>query len=251
MIVTKTPEELSIMTEAGRKLRRVMKELVPFVTAGLTTEQVDQKADELIVREGGEAGFKKVKNYRWATCLPVNEQAVHTPPSDKVLKKGDLLTIDIGLFYKGFHTDHAVSLVVDEDNPAGDIAKFLDTGRAAVNKAIRQAKAGGYVGDISKILEDTIYGNGYFVLKQLTGHGIGRKLHEDPMIPGFLDRPVEKTLRIENGMTFAIEIIYSMGSEKIAYEKGSDWSIISADHSLAACFEHTVAFIDNRAVILT
>ncbi len=246
----KTPEELAIMQEAGVRLRRVMRALVPQVIAGKTTAQVDLLAQELILQEGGAPGFKRVKGYSWATCLPINNQAVHTPPGPRVIKDGDLLTIDIGLYLEGFHTDHAVSLVVGgEADPK--IKAFLEAGKRALKAGIRAAHAGNYIGDISEALEDAIYGAGYKVLKSLTGHGIGRALHEAPIVPAFVDRPRDRTPRLERGLTLAIEVIYSTSCEEIAYEDAQKWSIVTGDGSLAACFEHTIAISDKNPVILT
>ena len=117
--------------------------------------------------------------------------------------------------------------------------------------AIEKAKTGNRLGDISATIEKEIYGQGYFVLKELTGHGIGKQLHEDPYVFGFRERPVERTIKIQPGLVIAIEVIYSKSSEEIAYEKNSDWSVVSADRSLSACFEHTVAIMEKNSLVLT
>lgn len=250
MITYKSDEEIEYMAEGGRRLRQVTSALVPFVKSGMTTQMVEDEAVRLLTGQHVDISFNKVKGYRWATCLPVNEQVVHTPPSGKILKDQDVLTIDIGAYFQGFHTDYATTFVVDacRDEKVG---KFLQVGQRTLEKAIAKAMAGQHIGVISKEIEKNIYGNGYHVMEELTGHGVGHELHEDPFIPGFVDKPIEKTVRLKPGMVIAIEIIYSMGTEQIAYEKGNDWSIITADRSLSACFEHTVAITDRNAVILT
>ncbi len=175
---------------------------------------------------------------------------MHTPPSKRVLKDGDLLTIDIGLYLQGFHTDHAISFTIGTERDP-KVQRFLDVGENTLKKAIASIKVGGRIGDISKTISDEIYGHGYFILKELTGHGVGTELHEDPMIPGFLDKPINKTDLIREGMVLAVEIIYSMGTERIVYERGDLWSIATADGSLSACFEHTVGIYSDKAEVLT
>ncbi len=250
MIHLKTEEEIAIMKEGGKRLSQVMRELMPQIKPGIKTEAIDKEAERLIRRQGGEPSFKKVKGYFWTTCLPVNEQVVHTPPSARILKQGDVLTVDIGMYYRGFHTDYADTIIVG--NKTDDKKnRFLQAGKEALYKSIEQAKVGNRIGDISAAIEKEIYGHGYFILKELTGHGIGRELHEDPYIFGYRARPKEKTAVIRPGLVIAVEVIYSMGTEEITYEKGDDWSIVTADGSLAACFEHTIAVTDDKTAILT
>jgi len=250
MIDYKTEEEIKIMSEGGKKLKQILERLIKFVKPGITTLAIENEAQRLIKEEKAEVSFDKVEGYQFATCLPVNEQIVHTPPSERVLKKGDLLTIDIGLYYQDFHTDCAKTMVVGEEEK-GEIKRFLDTGREALKKAIEKIKVGGYLGEVSKAIETIIKKNGYFVIKKLTGHGIGKDLHEDPFVFGFLDRSVEKTLKIKPGLVLAVEVIYSMGTEEMAFEKDNDWSIVTKDGSLSSCFEKTVAVTKNGVLILT
>lgn len=250
MIHIKTAEEIEKMKEGGLILRKTVDELLTKITSGITTEQIDKEAEYLIRKQGAAPSFKEVKGYHWTTCLSINEQVVHTPPSKRIVKNGDVLTVDIGVYYKGYHTDWATTIVVGESKNK-EIKKFLEIGKSTLKKAIVQAKAGKHIGDISETIEKEIYGHGYFILKELTGHGIGKDLHEEPYVPGYLNKPVEKTPLIKAGMALAIEIIYSLGTEKIAYEEGEDWSIMTADRSMSACFEQTIAVTDNNSFILT
>jgi len=250
MIKYKTPEEIETMRECGLRLRRATTKLLPLIHAGMTTDEVDKHAKRLIEEEGAETSFTRVPGYHWTTCVPVNEQVVHTPPGKRTLKKGDILTIDCGAYFRGYHTDWATTLMIDQ-KPTGEIAAFLDTGRQALTEAIAVVKAGNRLGDIAQVIQDRIYGKGYFIMKQLTGHGIGKDLHEDPYVLNYVDRPKEKTLKMKPGLVIAVEVIYSMGTEEIAYEKGEDWSIVTADGSLSACYEHTLAITDKNTVILT
>lgn len=250
MIDLKTDEEIKIMAEGGAKLRKVVSILLKKIKPGMTTKDIDDEAERLIKQEGGESSFKTVRGYFWSTCLPINEQVVHTPPSRRVIKNGDVLTLDIGMYYKGYHTDYATTFVVGE-NKDKKIDYFLEIGKNTLKKAIEKAKVGNRLGHISQVVEDNIRQAGFYILKDLTGHGIGKQLHMDPYVFNYQERPIEKTLLIKPGLTIAIEVIYSMGTEEIAYEKNDNWSIISKDKSLTACFEHTVAITKEKTLILT
>lgn len=249
MIHLKSDVEIGIMSEGGRRLRKVVDELRQIIKAGITTEQIDIEAETLIKKRGGEPSFKRVPGYKWSTCLPVNEQIVHTPPSDRKLIDGDIVTLDIGMYYKGFHTDYADTVAIGTIDK--ETEKFLRIGKNTLNSAIKFAECNRKLGDISKEIEKHIVSNGYCIIKELTGHGIGRELHEDPYVPGFLDRPINKTQIIKPGLVIAIEVIYAASTNKMIYETGSDWSIRTDDKSLSACFEHTVAITNIKSFILT
>jgi methionyl aminopeptidase len=249
MVNLKSDQEIKIMAEGGKRLKKVVKELLPLIKKGITTKEIDSKAEELIKKQGGRSSFKTVSGYLWTICSPINEQIVHTKPSDRILKEGDVVTLDIGMLYKGFHTDYAITRLVGK-NEDPKINKFLKTGEKTLYQAIKQAKIGNRLGSISSTIEKEITGAGYFIIKKLTGHGIGKKLHEDPYVLGFVDRPISKSLLIKKGLVIAIEIIYAMGTDKIIYEE-DNWSIITKDRSLSACFEHTIAVTDHGPVILT
>ena len=249
MINLKTNEEIAIMAAGGKVLKTIADQVETHIKPGVTTREIDQVAEKLLTKYGAEASFKKVKGYKYATCLPVNKQAVHTPPSSYVLKEGDSVTLDIGAYYKGFHTDYAVTVAVGRIDDK--VSRFLDIGRKTLDSGLKMVKSGEYLGTIAKFIQSEIESSGYFILKDLTGHGIGRELHEDPYVLNYLDRPIEKTYQIQPGFVMALEIIYSMGTEKIAYEPGNSWSIIAADRSIAACFEKTIAVSDKKTFILT
>lgn len=250
MIHYKTQEEIEVICEGGRRLREVVNELLPSLTVGVKTIDIDTRAEKLLIAHGGEPSFNKVKGYKWSTCLPINEQVVHTPPSDRVLLEGDVLTVDIGMYYKGFHTDYADTILIGKKKDK-KIEDFLQAGKNTLTKAIQNIKVGEHIGKISEIIQREIEGHGYHVLKELTGHGVGRDLHEDPFIPGYVDKPIQKTPVIKPGLVIAVEIIYSMGTEDIDYEQGNDWSIVTSDHSISACFEHTVAVRENVVEVIT
>lgn len=250
MITYKTDAEIEMMREGGEKLKEVMKQLVPQVHAGMTTNDINTLAEKYIKATGADISFNKVEGYKWAVCVPINEQVVHTPPTKRILKNGDVLCIDIGAYFKGFHTDHAITMVVGGKGTP-EIEKFLQVGREALQLAIEQAKVGNRIGHISEAIEKKVVGAGYTIMRQLTGHGVGKELHEDPFIPGYVSKSIEKTMKLRSGMVLALEVIYSMGSAEIAYEEDQEWSIITADKSMSACFEHTVALTDKNTLVLT
>jgi methionyl aminopeptidase len=161
-----------------------------------------------------------------------------------------MFTLDVGVYLEGFHTDYATTVIVGKNNNKEN-QKFLEIGEKALDRALKVAETCEYLGEISQSIEHDIYGSGYFILHELTGHGIGRDLHEAPYVPGILDRPVNKTTKVQDGLVIAVEVIYSMGTERITHEKGDSWSIVTADGSLSACFEKTIAFFNKKTFILT
>ncbi|MFA9288809.1 MAG: type I methionyl aminopeptidase [Weeksellaceae bacterium] len=250
MIHYKTPAEIETMKQGGKILRQVVAQLDEVIAAGKSTLEIDAMAEKLIREAGAEPSFQKVEGYSWTICAPINEQAVHTPPSDRVLQAGDVFTMDIGVFYGGFHTDYANTYFIGDTAPPA-VDTFLKTGKETLARALELVKPGEYMGTLSGYIQHEIESAGYYILKDLTGHGVGRELHEDPYVLNYLEKPVHKTLKFKEGMTLAVEIIYSMGSEDIAYEKANAWSIRTKDKSLSACFEHTIAISDKNAFILT
>ncbi len=250
MIKLKTQQEILIMQEGGQRLKTVVQKLLPKIEPGITTQDINRLAERLIIAQGGDSSFNKVTNYNWSTCLPINEQIVHTPPSDRVVKGGDVLTLDIGFYWQGFHTDFATTFIVG-DKKDKETEAFLQLGRETLAAAIREVKDGQYLGRVSKTIQEHIEGNGLFVVDELTGHGIGRALHEDPYVPGVLNIKITDTYKMRPGLVIAVEVIYAKGTRRMVFEKGSKWSIKTADGSLSACFEHTVAITDKNTIVLT
>ncbi len=250
MIHLKSPQEIEDMKVGGAMLAQVVQETAAFVQPGMTTNEIDQFATKLIKSLGGDISFNKVPGYHWATCLCINEQTVHTPPSDQKVAEGDVLTIDAGVYYKGLHTDAATTIVVGGKGTP-EINRFLESGRKVLNAGLKQVKPGNRIGHISRAIDTEAKKEGIYIIRDLTGHGVGKDLHEDPLIPGFIDRKLEKTPLIKPGMVLAVEIIYATEKAHIVPEKGSDWSLITNNRSLAACFEDTIAVFENTASILT
>lgn len=241
--------KLEAMKIGGGMLGKVRASLYDFTVVGITPQQIEFKARELIKAEGGELSFTKVPLYRWATCININEGIVHGIPTSEIpLKNGDLVTVDVGVYYHGYHTDAAFSKVVGVSTPAKD--KFIKAGLEGLKNAIAAVKPGGYIGDISLAMESTLKKYGYHATKELTGHGVGRELHEDPMIPNIVVSPREKTEVMTLGQTLAIEIIYVEGKPALVLEEDG-WTISTKDGTLSAVHEETVMVTQDGCSILT
>src|SRR5258706_8613137 len=179
-ISLKTEEEMKIMAEGGAKLSRVKKALAKAVKPGVTAMDIEELANKLIEKEGALPSFKKVPNYKWATCINVNDGVVHgIPKKTTVFKDGDVVSVDVGIYYKGFHTDTALSVCLTKDKKKMD---FLAVGRKAMLHGIKQVKRGNTIGDISNAIEKTLFANNLKPVWALTGHGVGKELHELPYI---------------------------------------------------------------------
>lgn len=248
MTNTSQQSKIDAMIEGGKKLGEIRRKLVEYTDIGISPADIDRLADKLIEEAGGEASFKRVKGYKWATCINVNDTIVHGIPGDKPLQEGDIVGIDVGIWYKGYHTDTGETVRVGKRSDE-QIDHFLLTGRKALDNAIPLAKTGNHIGHISLALQKTIEDGGYHVVKSLVGHGVGKELHEPPEIPGFLQKPIEKTPVLREGMTIAIEIIYTKGKPEMV-TKSDGWTLVTRDHSLSAFFEHSV-LIGEDVKILT
>ncbi len=247
-IVPKTKAEIKIMAEGSNKLGEIKNILAKEIEIGKNAMQIETLAVKLISKAGGKASFKMVPKYLWATCVNVNEGVVHGIPKKSIIfKKGDVVSVDVGLYYKGFHTDTSFSVGLDVD---AKTEKFLVTGKKALEKAIGKAKVEGRIYDLSKAMQDTVEGSGYKVVRALVGHGIGKKLHEDPHIPCFIESKRLETPEIPEGATFAIEIMYSLGDSSVIV--GSDgWTISTRNGKIASLFEETVVVTKNGPLVLT
>ncbi len=258
MIDVKTPEEIETMRKGGGILAEVLREVLDEVKPGVTELELDVLADRLITQKGAEAAFKKVPGYNHATCISTNNVVVHGVPGDHKLKEGDIIGIDCGVYYKGLYTDMSetrrVSTIEGKQltsNKKDEIDRFLETGKRALDEAIKVAVAGNRVGHISKTIQNIVENDGYSVVRSLIGHGIGKKLHEDPEVPGFLDKRIEKTPLLKEGMTIAVEVIYNAGKSDVSYANNDGWTIATADGSISGLFERTIAITDKGPKVLT
>lgn len=251
MISIKKETEIKKMQEGGHILASVLSECLKAIRPGVSEIEIDELADRLIKKHGALPGFKMVDGYDNATCISTNNVVVHGIPSDYKFKAGDIVGVDCGVFYEGLHTDMSESVIVP-GNSNKKKEKFLKVGKKALDEAIKEAVLGNRVGQISKTIQQIVEVEaGYSIVRSLVGHGVGRKLHEDPEIPGFLDTKIEKTPMLSEGMTIAIEIIYNMGDSEVVYSNEDGWTISTKDDSLSGLFERSVAITKNGPVILT
>ncbi len=256
MIPIKSPEEIAIMAKAGQIAANIREKLATLAQPGVTTLELDQKAAALMQSAGVTPSFLGFDGYQHNIVTCINEEVVHGIPSNRPLKTGDLLTIDLGAKFKNFHSDTAVTIEInpptssDHSNLATsqEKAKFLTVGQEALAKAIQKAQAGNYVGDLSHAMQKIIEQSGFNVVRAFVGHGVGTKLHEPPQIPCF---GTPKTgVQLKEGIVIAIEVMYTAGSYRVEILKDG-WTTITSDRSLAAMFEHTVAITNSEPRILT
>ena len=246
MIHLKTPEEIEKMAAAGRILARCHEILRRKARPGVTTGEIDATAEKFIRSQGGEPAFKGYRGFPGSICASPNSMVVHGIPGPYRLKRGDILSIDIGVVLDGWVADAAITHPIGNVTP---IAKrLLASTRAALFDAVDQCQPGNRLGDVSHAVETRVEGDGFAVIRSLVGHGIGRDMHEDPQIPNFGDPATGPEL--EEGMVLAIEPMVNVGTSHV--RMGADnWAVYSEDGSLAAHFEHTVAITADGHRILT
>ncbi len=242
----KTEKEIELMKKSGQICAKALKKVRENIKPGVTCKELDDIARKEIERQGATSSFMTVEDYKYTICTTVNEQVVHAIPTDRPLKDGDIVGIDIGALYKGYHSDLAYTQPVGAVTP--DTQNFLSVGQSALKSAIQKAFPGNKIGDISAVIQNSIEGSGYAVVKELTGHGVGKKLHEEPFIPCF-GKPNTGPIISEN-MTLAVEVIYTAGSGEIGLES-DNWTISAADGSLGGLFEQTILTTKSGPVVLT
>lgn len=244
--------ELKLMKRSGQIAVTALKKSIDLVKADVSGLELDKIAEEEIYRLGGGLSYKTVQSYNFATCVTINEQVVHGIPTDRKIKNGDLVSVDLAVEYKGWHTDCAWTTLV-RDQGADDSEwkgkkRFLEVGEQALWDGIAQAVDGNRIGDISNAIQTKVEGGGYSVVRSLVGHGVGRKLHEDPEIPGYGQK--NTGMQLKAGMTLAIEVIYAMGKYDVVLEPDG-WTYSTADKSLSGLFEMTVVVGKKQAEVLT
>lgn len=258
MIPIKTSEEIEIMRVGGKILSQVLKEVAWQVKPGISTLELNQKAETLIKRFGVEAAFKGYRAktnqpaYPFSLCTSVNNELVHGVPSSRILKEGDIIGLDLGIKYQNFYLDAALTV------PVGRISreakKLIEVTKKSLDLAIKKIKAGIFLAEISKTIQDYVEKNGFSVVRQLTGHGIGRELHEEPAIYDFVLPEWQKDFRrspqLLTGMCLAIEPMVTAGGWQVK-TLDDGWTVATVDNSLAAHFEKTVVVKKNGAEILT
>jgi len=247
LIKIKKKDEIKRMIKASEIVSEALKAIKKAVMPGITTKELEDIAEEIILNRGGKPAFKGYKGYPASICTSVNDEVVHGIPSKKViLKEGDIVSVDLGVIYKGYIGDAAITI------PVGKISvnteKLLMVTKEALYKGIEQARPKNRVGDISHAIQSFVEENGYSVVRTFVGHGVGRSLHEDPQIPNF--GPPGKGTKLREGMTLAIEPMVNEGTYEV-YILEDGWTAKTKDGKLSAHFEHTVLIKKNGPEILT
>jgi len=246
MLYLKTREEIEEIRRSALLVSETLAKVAARLEPGVTTGELDRIAEEYIRSQGGVPSFKGYQGFPASLCISVNEEVVHGIPGNYVLKEGDVLSIDCGAYRNGFHGDHAYSFQVGEVDPK--VRQLLDTTEESLYKGIEQAKAGNRIGDIGFAVQKYVQRRGYTVVRELTGHGLGRDLHEDPSVPNYGKRG--RGAKIQEGMVLAIEPMINLGKRAVR-QLADGWTIVTADGLPSAHFEHDIAVIDGKPEILS
>lgn len=246
MTLLKSQKEIFIMKEGGRILSDITTHLKKISKSGIRTKDLEEKARELIKKRRAEPSFLGFNGYPAALCTSINEQIVHALPSERKLNEGDILSIDLGILWKGYHTDMAVTIAIGKVLPS--VSRLIKTTEEALKLAISKVKPGNTLGDIGSTIQNYVEKKGLEVIRDLCGHGIGKRLHEPPQVLNFGES--NKGEKIKEGMVFCIEPMVSMGNYRI--KKSIDgFGYETKDKSLSCHFEHTVAVGKKGAIIIT
>jgi methionyl aminopeptidase len=248
MILKKSAKDIELMQRSGAVLAQVHDLLAPMVKVGVTTAELDAVAEEFIREHGGLPTFKGYQGFPNTLCTSVNEKVVHGIPDDVPLEEGDLLSIDCGVTLRGWVSDSARSYVVGGTG-AGEAQRLIDVAYDSLEAGIAQCQPGNTVGDIGHAVQQVAEAGGFHVIRKLVGHGVGRNMHEDPQVPNY-GTPGQGPV-LEPGYVFALEPMIAIGTHDIVEDPQDGWSIYTADGSLAAHVEHTIAVTDDGPVVLT
>lgn len=247
MIYLKSDEEIELLRESNQIVAKALAEIAKIIKPGVTTLELDKRAEEFIRDMGGVPGFLGYGGFPGSICTSVNDQIVHGIPSaDVVLKEGDIISVDCGVLKNGFHGDSAYTFCVGEVDP--EVKKLLRTTKESLYKGIEQAFEGKRIGDVASAIQIYCEERGYSVVREMVGHGVGRSLHESPEVPNYGRRG--NGIRLQAGMTIAIEPMINMGSRRLIFERDG-WTTRTADGKPSAHFEHSVAVRQGKADILS
>ncbi|OGZ64671.1 MAG: type I methionyl aminopeptidase [Candidatus Staskawiczbacteria bacterium RIFCSPLOWO2_01_FULL_40_39] len=246
MIHLKTSEEVQIMAEGGKILATALKEIEKMAKPGITTLELDRAAEALILKHGAKPAFKGYEGFPYSLCASVNDVIVHGFPSNYRLKEGDIVGLDLGVLYKGYNTDMAVTVAIGE--VSFEARRLLTVAKKALRLGIKKARAGITTGDIGNTIQRYIEDQGYGVVRDLCGHGIGKEVHEEPQVPNYGDR--HKGTVLKEGMVICIEPMVTVGSHMLKRAKDG-YGFATKDGLLAAHFEHTVAITKDGCKVLT
>ncbi len=246
MIICKTPREIEIMREAGRIVALTHQELLKHIVPGITTKELDKIAEAFIRKHDAKPSFKGYNGFTGSICASVNEELVHGIPGNRVLNNGDIISIDIGAEYNGYHGDSAWTYAVGSIDE--ETQRLLDVTEESLYKGLNEAKPGDRLSNISHAIQTYVEANGFSVVREYVGHGIGQDLHEDPQIPHY--GPPNKGPRLKPGMVLAVEPMVNAGSRYVK-TLADDWTVVTVDGSMCAHFEHTIAITETGFEILT
>lgn len=247
MVILKTAREIKDMSEACRLSNAALWAVEPYMKAGVSTKELDHVIHQFIVKAGAKPSFLGYSGFPASACISLNDRVIHgIPSSHEILKEGDIVSVDVGAFYNGFHGDNAYTFRVGEVTPEAD--QLLRVTEESLMKGIAQATAGNRIGDISNAIQTYCESFGYGVVREFIGHGIGRSLHEDPEVPNF-GKP-GRGLRLVAGMTLAIEPMINLQGAGVR-QLNDGWTVVTKSGSLSAHFEHTVLITEEGAKILT
>lgn len=246
MIYYKTEGEIELIKQSAQILGQVHGLIASLIKPGVKTKELDNIAEDFIIKNGAKPSFKGYNGFPASLCISVNENVVHGFPSDYVLKEGDIVSVDCGVFYKGFHSDsaytYAVGIVSDS------IRQLLNVTKESLYRGIEKAVFGNRIGDISSAIQDYVESYGYSVVRELVGHGLGRSLHESPEVPNYGKQG--RGVKLQEGLVIAIEPMVNMGVKNVVQESDG-WTIRTADRKPSAHFEHTIAIFKDRTEVLT
>ena len=246
-IIIKTEEQINLIRESCRLLAIVHRELGELIRPGISTREIDIKGDQLIRKLGGVPNFLHYQGYPASICVSVNDEVVHGIPSKRrILQEGDIVSLDAGMIYKGYHSDQARTHAVGQISP--EAQKLIDVTRESFFAGIKMARAGNHLFDISNAIAAYVKPFGYGIVRDLVGHGVGTKLHEDPQIPNYQQK--RRGPKLRPGMTLAVEPMINMGTWKVVWLE-DEWTVVSRDHSLSAHYENTVLVTKGEPVLLT
>ncbi len=246
MIIIKTDEEIEGIRKASRIVAEVLQFAREIVVPGITTREVDEKIREFIESKGGRPAFLGYRGFPASSCISLNDEVVHGIPGSRRIKEGDLVKVDVGVVYNGYIGDAAITIVVGEVSPS--VKKLVETTEKALYRGIEKAVPGNRLSDISHAIQKTAEEAGFSVVRDLGGHGVGLKLHEEPFVPNY--GPPGRGPLLKRGMTLALEPMVNMGRPHVKTKKDG-WTVVTKDGSLSAHFEHTIAILDNGPEILT
>lgn len=246
MIILKSPAEIEKMRSSSAIVAEVLAKVSELVKPGVKTLDLDRYAEEYARKKGARTAFKGYRGYPYSLCTSVNQEVVHGMPSDRPLSEGDILSLDFGIFYNGYYGDAAITVPVGNVSIEAD--KLMSTTEQALYRGIEKARVGNRLGDISSAIQDHVESNGFSVVRDFVGHGIGKNLHEDPQIPnyGLRGRGVE----LKAGMVLAIEPMVNEGVYQVKV-LSDGWTVVTLDGKLSAHFEHSVAVTENGPIILS